>query len=336
MEFFAIAKIYKVNIKQMWNTKIINFLETELNGNIHLFAETPYYRGDPALRKANLVFDLTEDEKIILSEIKDPLKYVEYVRIREYGSHAWRNISLRGYQQEFLQKALANRFTAVLASRQMGLTTMDTILAMHFVNNNHDKNFVYVTHNSMSCVEFIDNVKQIYMNLPFFMKPGIVAWNAKSIEFDNGCKIYAKSNGLQSMTANFLVIDNAAFIIDPEKICNAFFSVASGDSRIVIKSSLNGYNWFYSKFKDAEDGKNDFVPLRYKWDLIPERNEAWKQNEIRNIGQEAFDREYDLKFTERKEAEKIMDEVSKDWIRDEIRSIYKRLKKLEDMLGSAN
>ncbi len=55
-------------------------------------------------------------------------------------------------------------------------------------------------------------------------------------------------------------------------------------------------NLFYRLWTDAFNGRNSFHPSRVDWWETPDRDEAWKQATIRDIGEVQFDQEYGLEF----------------------------------------
>lgn len=330
----------------MWNTKIIDFIRTELHGNHAIFKETPFYRGDCSLRKANLTFDLTDDEHEKLAVLDDPQEFVKYlcppVYPERYGS-----IKLRDYQVEFLNTLEMKRFVAVAKSRQLGFTMIGAILALQFASCNKDKTFMFITANGGAATEFIDRVKTFYSSLPFFMKPGIVSWNAKSLDFDNGCKIIAKGANQDIAVGgniHFLYIDEAAFIKDIQKVFRSVgpMVLATKDSKIVVASTPNGYNWFYDLFSKAEEGANEFTPMRFKWNIIPSRDENWKRNEINNLGSEdEFNMQYELQWaaknvvavriTNEDMDQMLIDLPTKEWLMAEIKRLEENIKNLKDI-----
>ena len=40
-----------------------------------------------------------------------------------------------------------------------------------------------------TAAEILDKVKKIYLEVPYFLKPGIYKWNMGEIVLDNGCRI---------------------------------------------------------------------------------------------------------------------------------------------------
>ncbi len=182
-----------------------------------------------------------------------------------------------------------------------------------------------------SAVEFLDKIKLIYNNLPFWLKTGIKNWNQTGIHFENGCKI--KSSARSKTPAigfqiHFLYITEFAHIPNDiiETYYRAVFPIISSilNSKIIISSTPNGMNLFQKLFTDAEEGKNDYFPIRMRYDLVPGRDDKWKEQTIKEIGGiSAFEQEYELKFHD-----KINDRIHKieDFSKNEL---LERIEKLE-------
>ena len=65
---------------------------------------------------------------------------------------------------------------------------------------------------------------------------------------------------------------------------------------MIIVSTPYGMNQFYKLWKDAEEGRNDYVPIEVHWSEVPGRDEAWKEATIRNTSAEQFQQEFECEF----------------------------------------
>lgn len=183
-------------------------------------------------------------------------------------------------------------------------TTTSAIYILWYAIFNKDKNILMLGDIADTTKEIIDKVKNIYENLPFFMKPGLLINNVMSMKFDNGCRIIGRSTTKKSaigLSINFLYMDefahiNASFI---DYFYRSVYPTISGtpNSKIVITSTPNGQNKFYDIWINAMEGKGDFHPMRIDWWQVEGRNEEWKQLTIENLGSiEDFNQEYGLQF----------------------------------------
>lgn len=168
-----------------------------------------------------------------------------------------------------------------------GILSHNTINAaitmLHFITFNNDKNIMIVANIRGTTVEIIDKIKNIYIQLPFFLKSGIKNWNQQSMIFENGCRIKSSARSKTpaiGFTIDFLYLDEFAHI--PSNIIEPYYTAAFPtvsaieNSKIVITSTPNGMNLFYRLLTDAErpDGdplKNNYKPMRVYWYQVPGR-----------------------------------------------------------------
>ena len=261
----------------------------------------PFYQKNENLRASNILFEYTDEEKETICKIhKDPQYLASLIRIFD------KKITLRDYQQESIDNYKSNRFNIIVNSRQTGSTTTLAIQALHYILSNHGKSIAIFANKIDAATEILDKIKQLYYTLPYYAKPGVKAWNIKAVDFDNGCRIrcHASNKNLAiGYTIDFAIIESIAHMY-PTK-ANTISTVlipimsATSNSKITIVSTPNGNNHFK---KLVDDNSNSFKKQWIYWYQVPGRDEAWKQQEIYNIGgREAFAQEYDLLFQGTKE-----------------------------------
>jgi len=62
-------------------------------------------------------------------------------------------------------------------------------------------------------------------------------------------------------------------------------------------STPNGIgNWFHQTWEKAETGENSFCPVRLPWTVHPERNQAWRDMQDRDLGPRMAGQECDCDF----------------------------------------
>jgi hypothetical protein len=183
-------------------------------------------------------------------------------------------------------------------------TICTSIYMAHYLCFNYDRNMMLLANVGETMQELIDKIKTIMSNLPFFMKPGVLVNNVKTMKFDNKCNLFGKnttkSPGI-GYTIHFLYMDEFAHI-NPNFLNKFYKSLyptieASEISRIIITSTPNGPNKFYEIYRDAVAKKNSFNALRIDWWQIPGRDEAWMKRKIADLGSiEDFNQEYGNQF----------------------------------------
>jgi hypothetical protein len=73
--------------------------------------------------------------------------------------------------------------------------------------------------------------------------------------------------------------------------------ISSGQtSKVIIVSTPNGLNLFYKMWTDAIEKRSTYKPIEVHWSMVPGRDEAWKEETIRNTSEEQFRQEFETEF----------------------------------------
>lgn len=288
-----------------WSTKRVEELlwKVEEEGLDYKQVDNPFHDGDPELKRANILWEYTNEEIIEIQKCaKDVTYFAKYCQVMM--DHGLDYIRLRDYQTSVLKEYQVNRFNVFLAPRQVGKSIMSGVMLVWYLLFNHDKNAMILANVGATAEELMGKIKEIIRGLPWFLKPGIVVNNVMSIKFDNGCRAIAKTTTKTSaigFTIHFLYMDEFAHI-HPNFIESFFRSTyptvsSSKVSRIIITSTPNGQNKFWEIYQGAMTGDNTFNPIRVDWWQVPGRDENWKKDEIANLGsEELFNQEYGNQF----------------------------------------
>ena len=220
-----------------------------------------------------------------------------------------RKIKLYPFQEDILKTSTdlpnGKRHMVLLASRQIGKTTMMSIILLHEAIFNEDRTIAVLANKEKTALEIIKRIKTAYQMLPRFLQMGVTpdGWNKKSIVFQNGSSIHGSatsSSAIRGLTIDTLLLDEYAFV--PTQICEDFMSsvyptIISGDkSRILMVSTPQGLNHFYQVYNDAERGINNYHPIKVYWSQVPGRDEKWKNKIIKDIGMRRWRIEFELEF----------------------------------------
>jgi hypothetical protein len=132
---------------------------------------------------------------------------------------------------------------------------------------------------------------------------GVSEWNKGNIELENGSKILASatsSSAVRGGTFSLLYLDEFAFV--PSNIQLQFFAsvyptISSGKTtKVLITSTPNGMNLFYKLWMDSVEDRNTYKRVEVLWSDIPGRDEAWKDEQIKNTSEEQFKQEFLCEF----------------------------------------
>jgi hypothetical protein len=214
-------------------------------------------------------------------------------------------IKLYPYQKRILKALVENRFNVVLASRQIGKTTILTIFALWMVCFTDDYRVLLIANKESTAINIFKRIRLAYEMLPNFLKPGVIEYAKTGLSLANGSSIgisTTTSDAARGESINCLLIDEAAFIDAGfmDDFWESVFPVISSSkkSKIFMLSTPNGVgNLFYNIYTGAVEGTNGWHHERVDWHEVPGRDEKWREQMSKALGsQEAFDQEYGNTF----------------------------------------
>jgi hypothetical protein len=295
----------------IWSTETINMAIKGLEQGKKLVAN-PFYENNHKLLKGDLVFQRTEEEKLEWLRCKKDILYFAK-KCKLMTPEGIKLVKLRSYQKLYLKHLQDNRLSIYLACRQCGKTTTSAIFLLWYILFNVDKNSLVLGNKKKTAFEILDKVKKIYLELPYYLRPGIYKWNEGEIVLDNGCRCMAEATTINSgisFTFHCVLADEFAHV--PPTILEPFYNnlfptITAAKARFIITSTQNGYNLFYRLYKYAEQGVNEYKPFKTDWYEVPEwepetktwveRDEAWHQLQVANYGsEEAFNKQFGTNF----------------------------------------
>lgn len=262
------------------------------------------YLGNENLKAAGVKQDFTEEQiKEFVKCSEDPLYFIEnYVKIVTLDDglvqfKPW------DFQQDMLKKIHANRFIVCKFPRQTGKSTTVISYLLHYALFNPDVRVAILANKQQTAYELLHRLKIAYEHLPNWLQQGVEEWNKGSIDLENGSKIIASatsSSAVRGGSFNMIFLDEFAYI--PSNVAEEFFSsvyptISSGKStKVLIVSTPKGLNMFYKIWVDAEEGRNQYVPIEVHWDQVPGRDQKWKEQTIANTSEDQFRVEFECDF----------------------------------------
>ena len=267
----------------IWTTKMVEDATEKIsNGFVLSRLENPFYEKIIGLRTSGLIFKMSPEEQEEYIRCALDIHYFAstYCYIKgEEGQPII--IPLRDYQKEILDNFYNNRFNILMASRQVGKTICSSIMMLHYVLFNNNKNVLVTANKLDTAVEVLDKIREIYQRLPFFLQQGIINWNQKFMVFENKSRIKGFATTKTSsigQTADFLYLDEFAYLPDniADKFYKSVFPTVSNieNSKIIITSTPNGFNLFHKLLSEAEkpEGeKSSYCAKRVYWWQVPKR-----------------------------------------------------------------
>lgn len=268
-----------------------------------------YYLGNKKLPNKNWQGEYTSKQvKQLQKSIRNLLYFAEsfFYIIDPDSTPPKQVIKLYPYQKKSLRMLRDHRKCLLLASRQIGKTTVLTIYALWVALFNDYQNIVIVANKEATAVEIFRRIRLAYEEMPNWVKCGVKEYGKTSCEFENGSRISISTttgSAARGQSITCLLIDEMGFI-EPESILEDFWRSVfptisrSENSKVLIASTPNGTgNLFHTLCDGAEKEVNGFVIDKVYWHDVPGRGEEWREEQIRALGSvESFNQEYNCSF----------------------------------------
>ena len=263
-----------------------------------------HYLGNPNLKKANTPIEFTaEDVKEFQKCESDPVYFItKYIKITTLD-HGLQPFKMYNFQKEMVGTFHNNRYYICKLPRQSGKSTTIIAFLLHYCIFNANVNVAILANKAAVARDLLGRLQLAYENLPKWLQQGVISWNKGSLELENGSRILAaatSSSAVRGGSYNIIFLDEFAYV--PSNIAEQFFSsvyptISSGKtSKVIIVSTPHGMNMFYKLWRDAEDGKNSYVPIEVHWTEVPGRDEKCKKETIANTSEQQFRTEFECEF----------------------------------------
>ena len=258
------------------------------------------YNGNSLIKRENQQINWTPElatEYIKCSE--DVIYFTEtYMKIINVD-HGLVPFKLYDYQKEMLRNMQHERFNIIATARQSGKSTVTCAFILWFIIFHSKKTVALLANKGDTAREILGKIQLAYMHLPKWLQQGVTEWNKGSFVLENMSRVIASatsSDNIRGYAINLLFIDEAAFIENWETFFTSVFpTITSGKTtRVILVSTPNGMNHFYSTWQNALEGKNDYKPIKVMWNEVPGRDEEWYQKTLAgmNFDHEKFSQEF--------------------------------------------
>ena len=262
------------------------------------------YLGNERLKRVGIELSYTEEQVAeILKCTEDPVHFIRtYVKIVNVD-HGLVPFDMWNFQEDMVREFHNNRFCIAKMPRQVGKTTTTVGYMLWCVLFQEEYTVGILANKGQLAQDILGKIQKAYEYLPIWLQQGIITWNKRSLELENGSKIFAYATsaaGVRGGTYNLIFLDEFAFV--PHNMATEFFTstypvISSGKtSKVIIVSTPNGLNLFYKMWKDATEGRSNYKTLEVHWSQVPGRDFVWKEETIRNTSEEQFRQEFETEF----------------------------------------
>lgn len=257
------------------------------------------YNANSQLKAAGVKIPFTEEQVTEWMKCKDdPIYFIEsYCKIISLD-RGLIPFKLYECQREKVKIIHENRKVILMEGRQQGKTTTSAAYILWYTLFQDSKTVAILANKATAAREVLYRYQLMYENLPLWLQQGVTTWNKGDIELENNSKVFTaatSASGIRGKSVNMLYVDETAII--PNNVAEDFFTsvyptISAGTTtKILLSSTPLGYNHFWRYWNDAENGRNDFVPLFIPYWKIPGRDEKWAEEQRRQLGELKFNQE---------------------------------------------
>ena len=236
-----------------------------------------------------------------------------YIKVLGKGRQ---KIKLFEPQKAAIQLILDNSYTIVCASRQIGKSTLMTVVCLWYAIFQKDFTIAVLANKEDIAKEILERIKMAYEELPNWLKAGVWEFTKEHVKLTNGSKIEVSTtsqDAVRGKSIDLLFLDEFAHV--RKEIADDFYKsviptiTSSPATKLVITSTPKGTdNKYYQIYSEAEKGRNGWAYIKIFWHEIPRYNskgdlitpEEWKKKVLAliNYDMELWKQEYDIQFLE--------------------------------------
>jgi len=230
-----------------------------------------------------------------LGELRQEAEWRRCVRDESYFLHRYWNIAhpaygrilfnLRDAQSFALDHWAGNRYSLTLKARQIGWTTLVAAHQFWLAFFHPDQNIIDLSRTEREAVLLLRKTKYGFSHLPLWMVdrgPRSLVEHQQRMLFENGSQITSMpsaSDPARGESATLIVVDEWAFLPNPEEAWSSIEPVADVGGRIIGLSTANGSgNFFHQLWVGASASNNRFAPMFFPWSATEDRDESWYQS----------------------------------------------------------
>lgn len=212
----------------------------------------------------------------------DPKYWFEkYVHVK-HPSKGKTLITLREAQAETLRAFLNEDRVIILKARQIGFSTLCAGYALWRVLFHPDESIIMLSKTERDAVDLLSKSYYMFNSLPVWMRargPKLRSNHQQKMVFENQSQIESlpsRTNPARGRTVTLVIIDEWAFLENPEEAWASIEPIADLGGRIIGLSTANGAgNFFHQFWVNATTGASGFKPIFYPWSAVPERGADW-------------------------------------------------------------
>lgn len=190
---------------------------------------------------------------------KDPIYFIEHYIYINTLDKGFQLMKLYPYQKAAIIRFLKYRFNINRWSRQVGKSTVVRAFIMWYAVFHKRRTIMLLGNKLALAKEQLQQFRDSYIALPYWLQPGVTLWNKMSVEFSTKTRVLIAAttpDGVRGYSLNLLYLDEFAFL--RPKLANEFLAsvmpaISAGEtSRVIITSCVTPDTIVYT-----EDGMRE-------------------------------------------------------------------------------
>ena len=213
---------------------------------------------------------------------RDEKYFLEHYWHIAHPAHGRVLFGLRDAQSEALKRWDNNRYSLTLKARQIGWSTLVAAHQFWLAFFRDDQNIIDLSRTERESVLLLRKTKYGFKHLPDWLierGPKSIVEHQQRMGFDNGSQITSMpsaSDPARGESATLIVVDEWAFLPNPEEAWASIEPVADVGGRIIGLSTANGSgNFFHHLWNGASTGNNKFDAMFFPWSASEDRDSSW-------------------------------------------------------------
>jgi len=190
----------------------------------------------------------------------------------------------RNYQERLERELVIGDDVVAFFPRQSGKTVTIATYLLWCALTRKNINIGIAANVVSLAQEVLDKIKKIYIEMPIWLQPGLISWNKRGIELDNGTKIMiaaSNSDAFRGYSLTIMYVDETAFIRNNlfEEFMDSVMPAMAAiqDSQAIFSSTANGLNHFYHMVEGARKKENGYKLCEASWKEVPRWHKDGRQ-----------------------------------------------------------
>jgi len=217
--------------------------------------------------------------------VRDEKYFLQNYWYIAHPAHGRILFTLRDAQTFALKTWASNRYSLTLKARQIGWTTLVAAHQFWLAFFHDDQNIIDLSRTERESVLLLKKTKYGFKHMPDWLLergPDSIVEHQQRMGFSNGSQIASMpsaSDPARGESASLVVVDEWAFLPNPEEAWASIEPVADVGGRIIGLSTANGSgNFFHQLWVGATTGNNRFDAMFFPWSASEDRDISWYES----------------------------------------------------------